>query len=132
VLSKIIVCQADKYCATCDTDRVNVRPPQITEVNGLRSLGFGALAVIWLVGLELVASVPALSQPSGVTLSFDLNDGAVAKEIGSRRERHRYDRPRYRNAKRLYQYRGYFGTDPDRYFGVGPDSYECYGYDCNW
>jgi hypothetical protein len=91
------------------------------------------LAAICVVGLAVIASAPAKSQRGGISLGFDEDDVAVVNEVGSRRERYRKAQHwRYRDAKRPYQYRGYFGTDPGRYFGVGSGSYECYGYDCNW
>ena len=99
----------------------------------LRALALNTLAAICVVGLAVIVPTPAKSQPSRTSLDFDLNDVAGVTEVGSRRERYRYARHwRYRDAKRPYRYRGYFGADPDRYFGSGPGSYECYGYDCNW
>jgi hypothetical protein len=99
----------------------------------LRALGLSVLAAVGVVGLAVVAPAPAKSQSSVISLGFELCDVALVKEVASRRGQHRNaQRWRYRYAKRSYQYRGYFGADPDRYFGVGPGSYECYGYDCNW
>jgi hypothetical protein len=99
----------------------------------LPALALNTLVAICVVGLAVIVPTPAKSQQSRISLVFDLNDVALVKDVASRRGRYHSARLwRHRYAKRPYQYRGYFGADPDRYFGVGPGSYECYGYDCNW